>query len=70
MLFYTILELLKFIKGKEDKIMKRNWSKFSPKVAIIVNKEQDRLNLGRPCCGGSCIGGNCKATKNVSKIFS
>jgi hypothetical protein len=25
--------------------------------------------MGRPCCGGSCIGGNCKAVPKIANIF-
>ena len=39
-----------------------NWADFSPKVAVTPAPKKSEINMGRKCCGGSCIGGNCKAT--------
>ncbi len=60
---------LKFKKGKEVGVMKRDWTKFQPKAIIALSKKQDRANVGRACCGGSCIGGNCKAIPKIANIF-
>lgn len=49
--------------------MKRNWSKFQPKVIIASSKKYDGAKVGRACCGGSCIGGNCKAIPRIADAF-
>lgn len=49
--------------------MKRNWNNFQPKAVIVLSEKQSRVNMGRPCCGGSCIGGNCKAIPKIANIF-
>lgn len=46
--------------------MKRNWSGFDPKVIILFSEKKGGSNMGRPCCGGSCIGGNCKAIPKIT----
>jgi len=54
---------------KGGKAMKRDWSKFQAKVVVVSSEKQNRTNMGRPCCGGSCIGGNCKAVSKIANIF-
>lgn len=49
--------------------MKRDWSKFQPKTVVASSKKQSHANMGRPCCGGSCIGGNCKSVPKISDVF-
>lgn len=49
--------------------MKRDWGKFQPKAVVILPKKQSGANMGRRCCGGSCIGGNCKTVPKIVNIF-
>ncbi len=49
--------------------MKKDWSKFKPKTIIDLSAKNDHVKMGRPCCGGSCIGGNCKAIPKIANIF-
>ncbi len=49
--------------------MKRDWGKFQPKAIIVSSEKQNSANMGRPCCGGSCIGGNCKAVPKIADTF-
>lgn len=43
---------------------------FAPKLVLSGNTQNATKNVGRPCCGGSCIGGNCKATPVASSLFT
>lgn len=49
--------------------MKRNWKNFQVKAVVVHSKKENRANMGRPCCGGSCIGGNCKSIPKITNIF-
>jgi len=49
--------------------MRRDWSKFQPKAVVASSEKQNHANMGRPCCGGSCIGGNCKAVLKIATAF-
>jgi hypothetical protein len=62
-------EQLKIMGKKGGKAMKRDWSKFQAKAVVASPEKQNRANMGRPCCGGSCIGGNCKAVPKIANIF-
>lgn len=57
------------IGKKGEMAMKRDWSKFQAKAIVASSEKQNRANMGRPCCGGSCIGGNCKAVPKIANIF-
>ncbi len=57
------------IGKKGGKAMKRDWSKFQPKAIVASSKKPSYANMGRPCCGGSCIGGNCKAVPKIGGMF-
>jgi len=60
---------MKGIKLGKERAMKRDWTKFQPKVVVACSKKTNSSNIGRSCCGGSCIGGNCKAVSKTSNVF-
>jgi len=49
--------------------MKRDWNKFQPQVVVASQTNLKSRIMGRACCGGSCIGGNCKAVPKIAEIF-
>ncbi len=60
---------MKHLKERRWRSMKRDWGKFQPKAIIVSSEKQNSANMGRPCCGGSCIGGNCKAVPKIADTF-
>jgi len=45
-------------------------SAFSPKLVVLQRPTSTVARMGRPCCGGSCIGGNCKSSfAQVQRLF-
>ena len=47
-----------------------NSQNFNPQIIVVKADRKRKMALGRPCCGGSCIGGNCKILpENVLDVF-
>jgi len=45
-------------------------SAFLPKLVVLQRPTSTVARMGRPCCGGSCIGGNCKSSfAQVQRLF-